>query len=86
MGKKFLLLLKMVFPMKYLDKDDQEILPTEGITIKILSPEQTLQRFSVSLAQVKAGNTSQNLFYKIKQIHYLCRYTISLKTHITSKT
>ena len=31
--------------------------------IKILSPKQMLQRLSVALAQVKAGNTSENLLY-----------------------
>ena len=32
-----------------------------GKGLKILSPKQMLQRLPVSLAQIKAGNTSENL-------------------------
>ena len=38
--------------------------------IKILSPKQMLQRLPIALAQVKAGNISENLLNKIKQIIY----------------
>ena len=42
--------------------------------MKILSPEQMLQRLPVALAQVKVGNTSEDLLNKIRQIIYsLCR-------------
>ena len=37
---------------------------------KILTPEQILQRFQIALAQVKAGNTSENLLNTIRQIIY----------------
>ena len=37
---------------------------------KILTPKQMLQRLSIALAQVKAGNTSKNLLNKIRQIIY----------------
>ena len=37
---------------------------------KILSPKQTLQRSPTALAQVKAGNTSENLLNEIRQIIY----------------
>ena len=35
--------------------------------LKILSPKQMLQRLPIALAQVQAGNTSQNLLYEIRQ-------------------
>ena len=34
----------------------------------MLTPKQMLQRLSIVLAQVKAGNTSENLLNGIKQI------------------
>ena len=34
---------------------------TKGEGLKILSPKQMLQRLLIALAQVKGGNTSQNL-------------------------
>ena len=42
----------------------------EGAGLKILTPKQMLQRFSKSLAQVKAGNNSQSLLNEIRQIAY----------------
>ena len=42
--------------------------------MKILSPEQMLQRLPIALTQVKVGNTSEDLLNKIRQIIYsLCR-------------
>ena len=38
--------------------------------LKILTPKQMLQRLPIALAQVKAGNTSENLLNKIRQIIY----------------
>ena len=38
--------------------------------IKILTPKQMLQRLPRTLAQVKAGNTSENLLNEIRQIIY----------------
>ena len=38
--------------------------------LKILSPKQMLQRFPIAHAQVKAGNTSENLLNEIRQIVY----------------
>ena len=38
--------------------------------IKILTPKQMLQGLPVALAQVKTGNTSENLINKIRQIVY----------------
>ena len=36
--------------------------------IEILTPKQMVQRLSIALVQVKAGNTSENLLNEIKQI------------------
>ena len=38
--------------------------------LKILTPQQMLQRLPIALAQVKAGKTSKNLLNKIRQIIY----------------
>ena len=47
---------------------------SDHLNLKILSPKQMLQRLSIPLAQVKAGNTSENLLNEIRQIVYsLCR-------------
>ena len=43
---------------------------TEGAGIKILTPKQMLQRLPIALAQVKAGNNSENLLNEIRQIVY----------------
>ena len=40
------------------------------LKIKILTSKQMLQRLPIPLAQVKAGNTSENLLYQIKQVIY----------------
>ena len=37
---------------------------------KILTPKQMLQRLPIAFAQVKAGNTSENLLNVIRQIKY----------------
>ena len=41
-----------------------------GKGFKILTPKQILQILTIALAQVKAGNTSENLISGIKQIIY----------------
>ena len=38
--------------------------------LKTLSPKQMSQRLLIALAQVKAGNTSQNLLNEIREITY----------------
>ena len=38
--------------------------------LKILTPKQMLQRLLIALAQVKAGNNSENLLNEIRQIIY----------------
>ena len=41
-----------------------------GKELKILTPKQVLQRLIISLAQLKAANTSEKLLNKIRQIIY----------------
>ena len=38
--------------------------------LKILTPKQMLQKLSIALAQLKSGNTSENLLDKIRQLIY----------------
>ena len=42
----------------------------KGKAIKILTRKEMIQRLPVALAQVKAGNTSENLLNEIRQIIY----------------
>ena len=41
-----------------------------GKGLKLLTPKLMLQRLPIALAQVKAGNTSENLLSEIRQIIY----------------
>ena len=41
-----------------------------GTGLKILTPEQMLQRLPIALAQIKAGNNSESLLNEIRQIVY----------------
>ena len=41
---------------------------TKGKELKILPPKQMLQRLPIALAQVKAGNNSENLLNETRQI------------------
>ena len=41
---------------------------TKGTGLKILTPKQMLQRLPIALAQVKAGNNSENLLNEIIEI------------------
>ena len=42
----------------------------DGEGLKILIPKKMLQRLPIALAQVEAGNTSENLLIEIRQIIY----------------
>ena len=42
----------------------------KGTGLKILTPKQMLQRFSIALAQIKAGNNLRYLLNEIRQIVY----------------
>ena len=44
--------------------------PTEGKGLKILTPDQTLSRLPIILAQLKAGNSSEKLKNEIRQLLY----------------
>ena len=46
------------------------ILNAKRSKVKILTPKQMLQRLPIALAHVKAGNNSENLLNKIRQIVY----------------
>ena len=51
-------------------KASEELKKEEGTGLKILTPKQMLQRLPIALAQVKAGNNSENLLNEIRQIVY----------------
>ena len=51
-------------------KTAEEQTKQDGTELKILSPKQMLQRLPIALAQVKAGENSESLFKKIRQIVY----------------
>ena len=42
----------------------------KGTGLKVLSPKQMLQRLSIALVQIKAGNNSESLLHGIRQIVY----------------
>ena len=42
----------------------------QGQRLKILTPDQMLDRLPISLAQLKAGNNSQKLINEIRQLLY----------------
>ena len=48
---------------------------TKRTGLKILTPKHMLQRLPVALAQVKAGNNSENLLNEIRQIVYFLYYS-----------
>ena len=37
-------------------------------SLNIITPKQILQRLTITLAQVKAGNTSENFLNEIRQV------------------
>ena len=43
---------------------------SDNSNLKILTPRQMLQRLPITLAQVKLGNTSENLLNEIRRIIY----------------
>ena len=54
--------IKMMLDSKYKAKQDE----TKGTGLKILTSRQMLQRLPIALAQVKAGNNSENLLNEIR--------------------
>ena len=65
--KKILTLESKIFLRKF---KGAGILNPDHSKLKILTPKQILQRLPIALAQVKAGNNSESLLNKIKQILY----------------
>ena len=57
---------KMVLDAAYKSKQNK----TERKGLQILTPKQMLQRLTIALAQVKAGNNSERLLNEIWQIVY----------------
>ena len=57
---------ELVLDSNYKAKQDE----TKETGLKILTPEQMLQRLPIAVAQVKAGNNSENLLNEIRQIVY----------------
>ena len=52
--------------------------------LKILTPKQLLQRFPIALAQVKAGNNSENLLNEIREIVYSLYQSKEITTKVYS--
>ena len=57
---------EMLFDANYKAKQNE----TKGTALKIFLPKQMLQRLPIALAQVKAGNNSEDLLNEIRQIIY----------------
>ena len=58
---------------------------TKGTGLKILTPKKMLQRLSIALSQVKAGNNSESLLNEIGQIIYsLYQSKEIIKKYITT--
>ena len=57
------------FPIKNEDTEFSDKV-SDHFNLKILTPKQMRRRLPMSLAQVKAGNTSENLLNEIRQIVY----------------
>ena len=57
---------KIMLHSGYKAKQDE----TKGTRLKIVTPKQLFQRLLIVLAQVKAGNNSENLLNEIRQIVY----------------
>ena len=58
--------IEMLSDAKYDARQDE----SKGTGLKILTPNQMLQRLRIALAQVKAGNNSESLLNEIRQIVY----------------
>ena len=56
-----------IFPIK---TEGTGFLNFDHSKLKILTPKQKLQRLPIDLAQVKAGNNSENLLNQVRKIVY----------------
>ena len=59
---------------------------TKGTRLKILRSRQMLQRLPIALAQLKAGNNSENLLNEIRQIVYFLYQSKQMNNRIYSIT
>ena len=57
-----------------------------GEGLKILTPKQMLQRLPIALAEVRAGNTSENLRNEIRQILYSLYQEKEINKKVNSNT
>ena len=57
-------------------------LEQEGLSLEILTPNQMLSRFPITLAQLKAGNNSEKLKNEIRQLLYFVQIKKTYKTTI----
>ena len=71
----------MMLDARYKAKQNEANKKTTGTGLKISTPTQMLQILPIALAQVKAGNNSENLLNKIRQIVYY----LYQSTEITKK-
>ena len=60
----------MMLDARYKAKQNEANKKTTGTGLKISTPTQMLQILPIALAQVKAGNNSENLLNEIGQIVY----------------
>ena len=73
--KRFIFIELLIFFRDYTEmlsdvKYDVKQNETKGKGFKVLTLNQMLQRLPISLAQVNAGNNSENLLNEIRQIVY----------------
>ena len=48
--------------------EEKRLAKEEGKRLKILTPQQMLQRLPIALTQIKAGNNSESLLNEIRKI------------------
>ena len=60
----------MMLDARYKAKQNEANKKTTGTGLKISTPTQMFQILPIALAQVKAGNNSENLLNEIRQIVY----------------
>ena len=54
----------------------------EGQGIKIVTPNQMLSRFPISLSQLKAGNNSEKIKNEIRQLSYSLQHSKNMTKQI----
>ena len=57
----------------------------QGKGLKILTPEQMIQRLPIALAQVKPGNNSKNLLNEIRQIFFSLHQSNKITTRVYNR-